>query len=128
MTPGGSHGVRISVRDIGDRSRKEERKEARGDPVADPRRSPSRGFIELLGGSNSCIIIGSTINAPAGSRARGTSMGGLYVAATLQALLINRKRKSVILHTHTSCHTVCSMIQAIALTSARSEMMLSVLR
>jgi hypothetical protein len=27
------------------------------------------------------------INAPAGSRARGTSMGGLYVAATLQALV-----------------------------------------
>ena len=26
-------------------------------------------------------------NAPAGSRAQGTSMGGLYVAATLQALL-----------------------------------------
>lgn len=28
-------------------------------------------------------------NAPAGSRTRGTSMGGLYVAATLQALLTN---------------------------------------
>ena len=27
-------------------------------------------------------------NAPAGSRARGTSMGGLYVAATLQAPLL----------------------------------------
>ena len=29
-------------------------------------------------------------NAPAGSRTRGTSMGGLYVAATLQALLFMR--------------------------------------
>ena len=29
-------------------------------------------------------------NAPAGSRTRGTSVGGLYVAATLQALLFMR--------------------------------------
>ena len=35
-------------------------------------------------------------NAPARSRARGTSMGGLYVAATLQApLLLVGQRQSV---------------------------------
>ena len=35
-------------------------------------------------------------NAPAGSRARGTSMGGLYVAATLQApLLLVGQRQSL---------------------------------
>ena len=33
---------------------------------------------------------GAHANAPAGSRARGTSMGGLYVAATLQALVTNQ--------------------------------------
>jgi hypothetical protein len=32
-------------------------------------------------------LAGARESAPAGSRARGTSMGGLYVAATLQALL-----------------------------------------
>ena len=83
MTPGSSQGATVSIRDVGDRSRKEERKE--GDPVADPRRSPSHGLTELLGGSNSCIIIGSTINAPAGSRARGTSIGGWLVCCRYTA-------------------------------------------
>ena len=37
--------------------------------------------------SFACRHAGQIVNAPAGSRTWGTSMGGLYVAPTLQALL-----------------------------------------